>query len=102
MYGLLLLNLEQYVVKAFGQQKWDEVKTALKVKDVSRNAHSSRLIAGKPQAPMFLQKSFPPEDNFPESQLIKMGKKAIQLLGVKDEEFYEGMGTYFVEMTNKY
>ncbi len=48
-----------------------------------------------------LQKEFPPEDTFPESQLIKMGKKAIQLIGIKDEEFYDGMGVYFMELTYK-
>ncbi len=26
-----------------------------------------------------------PEDSFPEGQLVKMGKKAIQLLGVQDQ-----------------
>jgi hypothetical protein len=28
-----------------------------------------------------------------------MGKKALQALSLKDEEFYEGMGIYFVELT---
>ena len=28
-----------------------------------------------------------------------MGKKAMQILNLKDEEFYEGMGVYFVELT---
>ena len=32
---------------------------------------------------------------------MKMGKKAMSVLGVKDEEFYEGMGTYFVELTGR-
>jgi len=67
MYGLLLLNMEEFVVKTFGKEKWEEVRKALKIND----------------------KGFPPEDTFPESQLIKMGKKAIQLCGMKDEEFYE-------------
>jgi len=31
--------------------------------------------------------------------VIKMGKKAMQILSLKDEEFYEGMGTNFVELT---
>ena len=37
-------------------------------------------------------------DIFPEAQLSKMGKKAMSVLGVKDEEFYEGMGVYFVQL----
>jgi len=68
MYGLLLLNLEEYVVKTFGKEKWKEIKVAMKIKD---------------------QETFNPEDTFPESQLVKMGKKAIQLTQMKDEEFYE-------------
>ncbi len=31
--------------------------------------------------------------------MIKMGKKAMQILSLKDEEFYEGMGMNFVELT---
>ncbi len=40
-------------------------------------------------------------ETYPEGQLVKMGKKAMQLCDVKDEEFYEGMGISFVELTNK-
>ena len=32
---------------------------------------------------------------------MKMGKKAMSILAVKDEEFYEGMGIYFVALTQK-
>ena len=39
-----------------------------------------------------------PSPSFPESQIIKMGKKAMQILEMKDEEFYEGMGIYFTKM----
>ena len=28
-----------------------------------------------------------------------MGKKAMSILAIKDEEFYEGMGVYFVALT---
>ena len=31
MYGLLLMNMKNYVVAKYGQKKWDEVKTALKL-----------------------------------------------------------------------
>ena len=33
-----------------------------------------------------------------EGQVIKMGKTAIKLLGITDEEFYEGMGVFFVTL----
>ncbi len=34
---------------------------------------------------IYFQSGFVPEDSFPEGQLVKMGKKAIQLLGVQDQ-----------------
>ena len=36
MYGLLLMNLQDYVVSKFGQKKWDTIKEALKITDVSK------------------------------------------------------------------
>ena len=36
---------------------------------------------------------------FPEGQIMKMGKKAMSVIGVSDEEFYEGMGYFFVDLT---
>lgn len=77
MYGLLLKNLQDYVVNVYGQKKWDAIKDAFKI----------------------TTDEFPPKDVFPEGQLIKMGKKAMTSLDVKDEEFYEGMGVYFVKLT---
>lgn len=49
----------------------------------------------------FFQDDFGLNSTFPEGQLIKMGKKAIQMIGIKDEEFYEGMGSYFVDWTSR-
>ena len=40
--------------------------------------------------------SFPAGETYPEAQLPKMGKVAMKVLSLKDEEFYEGMGKYFV------
>ena len=37
-------------------------------------------------------------DIFPEGQILKMGKAAMKLLEMKDDEFYEGMGVYFVTL----
>ena len=34
MYGLLLLNLQDYVVDKYGQKKWDGIKEALKLSEV--------------------------------------------------------------------
>ena len=35
MYGLLLLNLQEFVSEKYGEKKWDAVKEALKLGDVS-------------------------------------------------------------------
>ena len=37
-------------------------------------------------------------ETYPEAQLGKMGKTAMKILSLKDEEFYEGMGKYFVQL----
>ena len=49
----------------------------------------------------WFQENFPPKDAYPEGQLMKMGKKAMNVLDMKDEEFYEGMGAYFVGLTKE-
>ena len=40
-------------------------------------------------------------DVFPEGQATKIGKTAMKILGMKDEEFYEGMGVYFVSLATE-
>ena len=39
---------------------------------------------------------------FPEGVVLKMGKTAQKLTGVTDEEFFEGMGYFFVEFAAQY
>lgn len=34
MYGLLLQNLSQYVINVYGEKKWEEIRTGLKIKEV--------------------------------------------------------------------
>ena len=79
MYGLLLENMKAFICEAFGEKKWNEVKDALKLKE----------------------EVFGLKETFPEGQLIKMGKKAQTILNCPEEEFYEGMGIYFVGLTEK-
>ena len=47
------------------------------------------------------QDEFGINETYPEGQVMKMGKKAMQILSLKDEEFYEGMGLNFVELTTE-
>ena len=52
----------------------------------------------KPVHNHIIQDNFGVADIFPEGQILKMGKTAMKLLEMKDEEFYEGMGVYFVTL----
>ena len=42
--------------------------------------------------------AFPAGETYPDSQVGKMGKAAMKILSMKEEEFYEGMGKYFVTL----
>ena len=79
MYGLLLINMKDYIISKYSQKKWDDIKTALKLDS----------------------DEFKPFEIYPEGQIVKMGKKSMQILDLKDEEFYEGMGQYFVKLTEE-
>ena len=73
MYGLLLQNMAEYVQNKFGDNMWKKIKEQLN-----------------------LEQDFVANESYPESQLAKMGKTSMKVLSLKDEEFYEGMGKYFV------
>ena len=75
MYGILLKNMMDYVIFKFGQKKWDEAISTLKIESTE----------------------FGPYENFPEGLIMKIGKKCMQVLDMKDEEFYEGMGNILVK-----
>ena len=45
-----------------------------------------------------IEADFVANETYPEAQLGKMGKTAMKVLSMKDEEFYEGMGRYFVQL----
>jgi len=76
MYGLLLQNMAEYIQNKHGDNMWKKVKEQLNLE----------------------LDAFPAGDTFPESQIGKMGKTAMKILSMKDEEFYEGMGRYFVTL----
>ena len=79
MYGLILSNMSEYIKKTFGPGKWKEVREKLDIKE----------------------DTFIVNENFPEGQVIKMGKTAMKLLGLGDEEFYEGMGVFFITLAQE-
>ena len=67
MYGLLLLNMSEFVINKFGDNMWKKVKEQLNI-----------------------EQDFVANESYPEAQLGKMGKTAMKILSLKDEEFYEG------------
>jgi len=79
MYGIILVNMAEYIKKSFGPGKWKEIKEKMDMKE----------------------DTFGVADVFPEGQATKMGKTAMKILGIKDEEFYEGMGVYFVALAQE-
>jgi len=76
MYGLILQNMAEYIKKSYGPGKWKQIQEKMEIKE----------------------ENFGIADIFPEGQILKMGKTAMKLLEMKDEEFYEGMGVYFVAL----
>jgi len=79
MYGIILQNMSEYIKKSFGPGKWKEIKEKMDMKE----------------------DNFGIADVFPEGQCTKIGKTAMKILGIKDEEFYEGMGIYFVALATE-
>ena len=76
MYGLILANMAEYIKKSFGPGKWKEIKEKMSLED----------------------DTFGISETFQEGQAIKIGKTAMKILGLGDEEFYEGMGVFFVAL----
>ena len=60
--------------------------------------HGRAILSFESILTNFIQENFGIADIFPEGQILKMGKTAMKLLEMKDEEFYEGMGVYFVAL----
>ena len=79
MYGILLLNMKDYVISKYGQKKWDDAISTLKLESTEFGVY----------------------EPFPEGLIQKMGKKCMHVLDMKDEEFYEGMGIYFVKLVKE-
>ena len=76
MYGLILSNMSEYIISNFGPGKWKEIREKLDIKE----------------------DTFLVTESYPEGQAIKMGKTAMKILGIADEEFYEGMGVFFITL----
>lgn len=80
MYGLLLENLAEYIKQVYGEERWEEIR---------------RLAAVE-------QPSFSVHQVYPETLIPRLAKKAIQVLGVSEREFFDQMGVHFVGFVGQY
>jgi len=75
MYGLIFENFSGYIKVKYGEEAWDNVRKMANIDTPTFSIHQV----------------------YPEQLLGKIAKKAFQTLGCSADEFFEGMGYYFVE-----
>ncbi|XP_047736437.1 soluble guanylate cyclase 88E [Hyalella azteca] len=80
MYGILCENLVEYVKFQYGEDKWEEIRHLAKIEFPAFCTHQV----------------------YSENLLPKLGKKAAQVLNTTEEEFFFGMGAYFVSFVGQY
>ncbi|KAJ9601076.1 hypothetical protein L9F63_000811 [Diploptera punctata] len=80
MYGLLLENMAEYIKQVYGEDRWEEIR---------------RLAAVD-------QPSFSVHQVYPENLIPRLAKKAIQVLGVTERDFFDQMGVHFVGFVSQY
>lgn len=80
MYGLILENLSEYIRQVYGEDRWEEIR---------------RLAAVD-------QPSFSVHQVYPENLIPRLAKKAIQVLGITEKEFFDQMGVHFVGFVSQY
>ncbi|XP_046395212.1 soluble guanylate cyclase 88E-like [Ischnura elegans] len=80
MYGLLLENLSEFIKAAYGEDAWEEIRRLASVDQPSFSIHQV----------------------YPEGLIPKLAKKAIEVLGITEKEFFDQMGVYFVGFVGQY
>ncbi|XP_020293807.1 soluble guanylate cyclase 88E [Pseudomyrmex gracilis] len=80
MYGLILENLAEYIRQVYGEDRWEEIRRQASVDQPSFSVHQV----------------------YPENLIPRLAKKAIQILGVTEKEFFDQMGVHFVGFVGQY
>ncbi|XP_011301082.1 soluble guanylate cyclase 88E [Fopius arisanus] len=80
MYGLILENLAEYIRQVYGEEKWEEIRRQAAVDQPSFSVHQV----------------------YPENLIPRLAKKAIQVLGVSEKDFFDQMGVHFVGFVGQY
>ncbi|CAK9814862.1 Soluble guanylate cyclase 88E [Anthophora quadrimaculata] len=80
MYGLILENMSEYIRQVYGEDRWEEIRRQASVDQPSFSVHQV----------------------YPESLIPRLAKKAIQVLGITEKEFFDQMGVHFVGFVGQY
>ncbi|XP_076390600.1 guanylyl cyclase at 88E isoform X4 [Megachile rotundata] len=80
MYGLILENLSEYIRQIYGEDRWEEIRRQAAVDQPSFSVHQV----------------------YPENLIPRLAKKAIQVLGITEKEFFDQMGVHFVGFVGQY
>ncbi|XP_033216664.1 soluble guanylate cyclase 88E isoform X2 [Belonocnema kinseyi] len=80
MYGLILENLSEYIRQVYGEDRWEEIRRQAAVDQPSFSVHQV----------------------YPENLIPRLAKKAIQVLGITEKEFFDQMGVHFVGFVSQY
>ncbi|CAG9857899.1 unnamed protein product [Phyllotreta striolata] len=80
MYGLLIENMSEYIKHTYGEAKWEEIRRASAVDQPSFSTHQV----------------------YPEGLLPRLSKKAVQILKVSEQEFFDQMGVFFIGFVSQY
>ncbi|XP_034937770.1 soluble guanylate cyclase 88E [Chelonus insularis] len=80
MYGLILENMSEYIRQRYGEEKWEEIRRQAAVEQPSFSVHQV----------------------YPENFIPRLAKKAIQVLGITEKEFFDQMGVHFVGFVGQY
>ncbi|KYN02759.1 PREDICTED: soluble guanylate cyclase 88E [Cyphomyrmex costatus] len=80
MYGLILENLAEYIRQVYGEDRWEEIRRQASVDQPSFSVHQV----------------------YSENLIPRLAKKAIQVLGVTEKEFFDQMGVHFVGFVGQY
>ncbi|XP_075234102.1 soluble guanylate cyclase 88E-like [Lycorma delicatula] len=80
MYGLILENMCDYIKQVYGEERWEEIRRQAQVDQPSFSVHQV----------------------YPENLIPRLAKKAIQILGITEREFFDQMGVHFVGFVSQY
>merc|ERR1712198_387338 len=80
MYGLIFENFSGYIKVKYGEEAWDNIRRLSNIDSPTFSIHQV----------------------YPEQMLGKIAKKTFTTLGCNSDEFFEGMGYYFVEFASQY